>query len=170
MKRKFVQAAILSLLTFSFVGNIQAQSGSGEVSATKQLLDARRYEFLAQTMSPMSGRIRQLTGYYSMIVTPDTVSADLPYMGKAYSAPMDPANTGISFTSTSFNYKIQDRKKGGWDIEIQPKDNTNTQTIRLTVYDNGQAYMQVNSNQRQPVSFNGTVQAITEKKKSSESK
>ncbi|WP_336515539.1 DUF4251 domain-containing protein [Pollutibacter soli] len=164
MKNIFTNSMILMLVFCCFSDESFAQDKAEKTSEVKQMIDAKKFEFIAQSMTPTSGRMRQLTSYYSLIVKPDTLNSDLPYAGRAYSAPMDPAATGVSFISTSYDYKITDRKKGGWDIEIRPKDVNTVQTMQLTVYDNGSAYLRVQSNQRQPISYNGTVGAVKEKK------
>jgi hypothetical protein len=69
---------------------------------------------------------------------------------------------GIHFTSTNFEYKVTERKKGGWDIVIKPKDVQAVQEFNFSIFDSGSASLQVNSTNRQPISFNGYV---SEKKK-----
>jgi len=99
--------------------------------------------------------LKQLTPGYSLKVSGDSLVANLPYFGRAYSAPMNPADAGINFTSTNFDYKVAERKKGGYDISIRSKDKTYNADFALTVYDNGSAYLQVTSTDKQPISFNG---------------
>src|SRR5687767_9610598 len=122
MKQMLSFSLVLMMFSALLSTDAFAQKSDEKSDEIKQLIDSKRFEFIAQSMTPTSGRMRQLTSYYSLIVKPDTLLSDLPYAGRAYSAPMDPTSTGVSFTSTSYDYKISDRKKGGWDIEIKPKD------------------------------------------------
>jgi hypothetical protein len=144
--------------------SVSAQTKEEKKAATTQLVEGNRYEFVAQSMSPQGGRLRQLTSYYFVKITADTVIADLPYVGRSYSAPINTSDVGINFTSTEFTYDVKPRKKGGWDVNIKPKDKPEVQQLQFTLYDNGSAYLQVISTNRQTISFNGDVQPIKEKK------
>ncbi|WP_162946251.1 DUF4251 domain-containing protein [Chitinophaga barathri] len=132
-----------------------AQSGSGK---TKQLIEDQNYVFQVQTVLPMSGRTRQVSGDgWDVTVSKDTVNSFLPYFGRAYSAPMDPSKGGIQFISQQFDYDVQPGNKGGWNITIKPKDVQDVQQLMLSVSEDGYANLQVTSTNRQPISFNGIV-------------
>lgn len=138
------------------------QTDNQETSAEKEakiaiLIQEQRYIFHAQTVLPMRGRSRSLTPEYDLVVMKDTVTAYLPYFGRAYSAPLDPTAGGIRFTSVNFEYSVIDRKKGGWDILIKPADAPGVDQLRLTVSTSGYGSLQVTSTNRQPISFNGYV-------------
>jgi hypothetical protein len=130
-------------------------------SSIKNMVDARNYVFVAQTALPVTGGMRQLTSYYDLKVSKDTIVSALPYFGRAYTAPIDPTEGGINFTSTKFDYTTTERKKGGWDVSIKTKDGKDAQQLFLTISENGYAALQVTSNNRQAISFNGY---ITERK------
>jgi hypothetical protein len=153
--------SIYSLLLFALTAGIacstsQAQQTPQDVS---KLIETKRYVFVAQTASPMGGRFRQLnTGEYDVRVTADSVISFLPYFGRAYSAPIDPSASGIQFTSTNFGYKQTPRKKGGWTIVIEPKDAADVRQMTFTISETGNTSLQVTSNNRQPISFNGQIQ------------
>jgi hypothetical protein len=124
---------------------------------TKLVAD-KRFVFKAQSMMPsLTAPNRQLTSDYDVKISPDTIICYLPYFGRAYQAPMDPSKGGIQFTSTKFEYQETKRKKGGWDIVIKPQDDKETRQINLTVSEAGYASVQVLSNNRQPISFNGYI-------------
>jgi hypothetical protein len=86
----------------------------------------------------------------------------------AYSAPIDPSQGGIKFTSTKFEYIKQPGKKDGWDITIIPKDASDVQKLYLHVTSKGYATLQVTSTNRQPISFNGIIEENNQPKKHSE--
>jgi hypothetical protein len=134
----------------------QAQENSKDY---KGMIETRNYVFHAQSVTPLGGRFRQLTSEYDLRVQNDSVVAFLPYFGRAFSAPIDPTRGGIQFTSTSFEYTETARKKGGWIIQIQPKDVQDIRQLTLSVSEGGNATLQVNSNSRQSISFNGYIGA-----------
>ena len=127
----------------------------------KNYIDAKRFVFNAQSATPMGGRFVQLTGGYDLKISPDSVISYLPYYGRAYSAPLDPSKSGIQFTSTKFEYTKSERKKGGWDIVIKPKDVQDPRQLILTVSAGGNATLQVISNDRQAISFSGYITATS---------
>ena len=126
-------------------------------SQIQDLIDSKNYVFVAQTAIPIGGRAINLTSPYEVRVSGDTVASDLPYFGRAFVAPMNPSEGGIRFTSTNFNYKVKGRKKGGWDIAILPKDSKDVRQMLLTVSESGYGTLQVVSNNRQQISYNGYV-------------
>ena len=111
----------------------------------------------------MRGRTIQLTSDYTLTVRGDTVIAFLPYFGRAYTAPLDPAKGGIDFTSTNFDYKAKQRKKGNWEINIKPKDADDVRQLYLSFSASGFGNLQVTSLNRQTISFNGHVNPTEEK-------
>lgn len=125
----------------------------------RELIDARSYVFKAQTMLPMGGRSRQLTSDYDVKVAKDSIISYLPYFGRAYTAPLDPARGGIQFKSKDFEYTISNKRKGGWDILIKPKDVDDVRQLSLMISEDGYGSLQVLSNNRQPIIFNGYVTA-----------
>lgn len=112
------------------------------------------------------GGMIQLSGsQYQLKINKDSVEAYLPYYGRAYTATMNPDDSGIKFKSKKFSYKTTKKKKGGWTINIAPKDTKEVQNLTLSVSENGYAVLNVNSNNRQSISFNGTIAEPKEDKK-----
>jgi Domain of unknown function (DUF4251) len=133
------------------------KSSASKAAVIKNLTDTQRYVFHAETASPMSGLLRILTSDYTVSVSKDTVVSDLPYFGRAYSAPLNPSEGGIRFTSVKFSNLVIPRKKSGWDVIIKPKDAPDVQQLYMTIFENGKASLQVTSVNRQLISFNGYV-------------
>lgn len=109
---------------------------------------------------PATGGARQLTSEYDLTVNSDSVIAYLPYFGRAYSATPGRTNDGINFTSTKFTYNITEGKKGGWMIEIKPKDAGDVQQLNLNLSKNGYGTLLVNNQNRQSISFTGKADPI----------
>jgi hypothetical protein len=135
------------------------QKKEKKAAAIKNIVEARNYVFKAQTALPASGSTRQLTSDFDLRVSKDTIISDLPYFGRAYTAPLNPAEGPLRFTSTDFQYAATNKKKGGWDIIITPKDLQDPRQLTLSIFDNGSASVVVTSYNRQPISFNGYVTA-----------
>lgn len=160
--------ATLLLFLLAFINPsspLYAQATDDKATVIKNLIDSQNYVFKAQSAMPMSGRTRQLTSDYDVKVTKIQVVSYLPYFGRTYTAPINPSDGGIQFTSKDFDYTVSPRKKGGWDIQIKPKDYRDVQQFSLSVSQNGYATLQVTSTNRQAISFNGYITAIKTKKK-----
>ena len=155
MKSKYFRY-IITIFFLGFIsGSVIAQDL--EKGKLKELVQNKNFVFKAQTASPMSGTIRQLTGEYDVRVIGDSIVSFLPYFGRAYTAPMPGQSGGIQFTSTGFAYKTKERKKGGWEITILPKNAGDVRQMFLTVSEKGYATLQVTTNNRQPISFSGYI-------------
>ena len=141
------------LLASAAVTNAQEKN---EASA-QQLIESKNFVFKAETVTPTRGRFRQLTSEYDLVVAVDTVTAFLPYFGRAFSAPINPSEGGIKFTSSKFEFGTEKRKKDGWEIIITPKDAQDVQTLYLTVFENKRAQLRVNSLNRESITFNGYI-------------
>jgi len=161
----FYLLGILLLGLAVMPGNSIAQNKKDSIktAATTRWINDQDYTFKAQTTTPLSGRLRQLTTEYSLQVSKDMVISQLPYFGRAYSAPLNPADAGIQFISRDFEYHVNPRKKDGWDITIKFRDAKDVQLMQLTVFSNGTANLQVISNSRQSINFGGYVTATDKK-------
>lgn len=132
---------------------------------TQQIVESKNYIFKVESVNPQRGRVRYLTSEYDLVVTSDTVIAFLPYFGRAYSAPINPSEGGIKFTSSDFEYTVGKKKRRSWQILIKPKDASDIQVLYLTIFDNNKATLQVNSINRESISFNGYIIEGKEKDK-----
>ncbi|MDN3547880.1 DUF4251 domain-containing protein [Mucilaginibacter aquaedulcis] len=158
----------LILLTCMSIGIVNAQNTRKDKKAAhaaeiKSMVEAQNYLFNASYVTPMRGISRSLNSQYDMTVTKDTVSAYLPYFGQAYQAPYNPTDGGIKFTTTKFTYSSKVGKKGGWTVTIKPTDRSisdgrDVQTMTLNISQDGFASLQVISTNRDPISFNGTIE------------
>lgn len=128
----------------------------------KSLLQSQNYVFEANYVIPMTGNSKSLTYGYDLTVSKDTVSAYLPYYGRVTLPPVDPTDGGVKFTSTSFSYKSTVDKKGSYNIVITPNEHNDrgakdVRYIRLNIGSTGYASLQVVSNNRDPISYNGII-------------
>lgn len=132
-----------------------------KVKEFTEKIENRNFTFHANSAQPQSGRSVNLNYDYYLKVTPDTIIANLPYFGRSYVAPINPTDIGIDFTSTKFNYSNTSKKDGSYEIKIEPLDLTNTGnqgiSILLRISTNGYGTLNALPNNRQNISFYGTV-------------
>jgi len=167
VKSKNISSFFIIMLTW--LVNVNAQESKADKKAVEaavitKIVAEQNYVFTAQSVTPMGGRFRQLTTEYTVKVSKDTVTSDLPYFGRSYTADIGSSEGGIHFTSTSFEYQITERKKGGWDVTIKFKDVKDAQQFNFSIFDSGSTSLQVTSTNKQPISFNGYISEKKTKK------
>ena len=148
------------LIAILFIGCKAGESLSKEEKATRieNSINSRSYTFTARTAIPTGMKSINLTSDYSLKVRKDSIDSYLPYFGRAYTAPMDPLEGGIKFVSTDFEYKISEKKKGGWDVDIQTNDTNGRNRLNLSIADNGSATLTASDNNRQSITFYGEIE------------
>jgi hypothetical protein len=164
---KVLFALFICVMCFnaSYAQNTKADKKAAKAANIKRLITSNNYAFKANYVIPMSMSPRYLTSDYDVTVSDGKLDVYLPYFGRAYSAPRDVNDGGIKLSTTDYDYNAVANKKGGWDIIIKPKRtplNTvkDVQMLRLNVSNDGFASLQVNSTNRQPISFNGYIEEI----------
>ena len=138
----------------------RAQKTAEKKQSIKNMMDNQNFVFMAQMALPQGWSNIQLNYNYNVTVSKDSIDCYLPYYGRAYVAPMnptDPTQTGIQFKTKKFDYNNSSNKKSGWEITLVPHDVKETRQMILSVSDLGYANLNVISNNRQPISFNGYI-------------
>lgn len=151
---KYIRSFAIIPILFLSITTIHAQDL--DKATVKNLVDSKSFTFKAQTVLPMTGASRQLTSEYDLKLLGDSMVAYLPYFGRAY-GPINPGEGGINFTSTNFEYNAKPKKKGSWDVNINPKDTKDVRQLYLNISSNGYASLQISSNNRQTISYHGYI-------------
>lgn len=162
------RTAIFILSCLLACANGLAQEREKEKMATQEetvqkIFLSQRYIFIAQSVSPTGGPTRQLTSTYTFRVLQDTIICDLPYFGRVYQPSLSSSDGGINFTSLDFEYTTTERKKGGWDITIMPRDAKNSPRVYFTITADGYASVRISSTDRQAISYNGHIESPNKK-------
>ena len=155
--------SLISIFTIALLatGSLQAQDKSD--NPIQNAIEAKQYTFKARTVMPSSGVTRPLNSDYDFTISHDSAISYLPYFGRAYQAPIGKTDNGLNFTSTDFSYKVTETKKGGWMIQIRPKDANDVQIVSINVSKNGYGTLHVNSRNRQAISYTGKVEPLKRK-------
>jgi hypothetical protein len=169
IKLSFILACIAGSINISYAQQTSKDKKAARAAKVTKIINDKNYVFEANYAIPQRGGSRSLTYGYDLIVSKDTVTAYLPYFGRVTLAPSDPSDGGVKFTSTNFDYTQKPGKKGGYEIVITPKENNSqgskdVRYLRLSVSESGYASLQVTSNNRDPISFNGTIEERKSKK------
>ena len=161
--KNILKYLLTGLLLLVIQANTEAQTNkeakkAKEAEAIQSAIDGKNYTFRAQSIAPVSGITRQLSGVYDLTISDNEVTSFLPYMGRIYMPLMDPMEGPLRFTSKDFTYNASTNRKKGWTISIKPKDVRSVREFTLNVQDNGNATLLVTGNDRQPVTFYGYIE------------
>ncbi|MBW8361777.1 MAG: DUF4251 domain-containing protein [Kaistella sp.] len=102
-----------------------------------------------------SSRILNLSSGYTVILKKSVLEVNLPYFGRSFSSSRDSSNNGYTFTSKDFTVTKSAGKKGTTVVQIETNDQHAEKKIIIEVFKNGKALVSVNSNDRQPISYDG---------------
>lgn len=151
--------AIVSLISCTSVKN-----GSEKVSAEQKALqihdsvEARTLKVTFNYVTPMRMPPHYLTTSYSIRLKGDTIDSYLPYFGRAYTSnPATNDRSPLSFKGTVQDLTTSKGRKGEYKLGITTRNDNEQIKFLLTIYPNGQAYLNVSSYNRETIDFNGEM-------------
>lgn len=136
------------------------------------LLNSNKFTFVAEKANPTNydvinvinampnstaTRVLNLSPGYTIMVGESQLEVDLPYFGRVYNPSMDQTKAGIRLSSKKFSVDKSQNKKGNWVYKITPQDENSIRYIYIEVYKNGKAFASVDSNDRQPITYDGYI-------------
>ena len=123
-----------------------------------KIVKSNNFKFVAQQAIPLRMSPQQLTSEYSLIISPDSINCYLPYFGVATQVPYGSTDMGIQFTTTKFSYDKNTKSDGSYEILIIPKETDKATKLFLQISENGFASLKVLSNNRDPITFDGSIE------------
>ena len=156
-----VRLVLFMTITITLLTSCEpAQQSTATAASSEDVAKAindDHWVFTADQVMPLRGRSRIITGNYDVQCKGDTLISYLPYFGRAYSATYGSTTSALDFKSTNFSYTKEKDAKGAWNVTIKPVDYTEVQAMYFTFYENGSAQLNVQSNNREAISFSGRV-------------
>jgi hypothetical protein len=121
--------------------------------------DSLRFTFEPTFILPRSGTARPLYGVtYSVVLTKDSLLADLPYEGRAWSiVNVNPQYQGIRFVARRFTTKSRTTRRGMRNVTVFIKDGGDIYRMAFSIPRSGEATLQVYSDRRDMVGFSGNI-------------
>lgn len=162
---QYVSAAIILL---TVMNKTVAQDSKTEKRNQKRIevhamVESRNFNFVPNSFNSMNGGIKQVTADYSVKLNGNNLVCYLPYIGRAYIAPINSSDNPMDFTSNSFTYVANPSKNKGWDISIKPLDHKSINQLSFRIFDNGSASLSVTSINRDPITYQGYLEANQKK-------
>lgn len=122
----------------------------------KKQLQKKDFIFEATHANPLSGSTVYLNSSYDVKVKSDSVFSYLPFFGVAYRVEYGGRNSGFIFELPLSDYECKDTEKG-YDIKFKAKNKLDLVEFHLSVSNLGYATLQINSTNRQSISYYGEI-------------
>lgn len=134
----------------------RAARAAEQVANVKAALTARNYRIAVSRMYPRSGASKNVSYGYSVAVRNDSLFSYLPYVGRAFNIPMG-GGKGLNFTAPIIHYTEATGKNGKRRIEIDVRNDEDSYSYMIEVFDNGNASIDVTARERDNISFSGNL-------------
>lgn len=147
-----------TLLVLFIFGSATAQVEIEKApNSIETLLNSKNFEFIANTMIPMSGGTKNLVGSnYSITFTPEMIVSNMPFYGRAYSGMALNRDKGMRFKGKPESFIITNTEKG-FDINAEVNGENDTYFISITAGNSGFATLSISSNDRGTISYQGEI-------------
>lgn len=148
---------ILGMFLFCLIGVAFVQAQQTDSAKLQNAVDSKTFIFEARQASAMKGRMIQLDPGYTLEVSAEQVKGNLPFFGRSYQGTPGTTDGGLKFEFSEFNYAVKPRKKGGWDITIEPTKANDIRSIFVTIQKTGNASLRIISNSKEGMSYTGII-------------
>jgi len=119
---------------------------------------AKRWHIDIHTMNTMRYGARTVTPDFFLELRGDTLQSYLPYLGQVQVSQLSPS-IGLNFEEPVLSYKESKPKSNKYtqlDIDVRTREDSYHYVINI--YDSGEATIHVRSLNRDPISFDGTLE------------
>ena len=165
--KKLIYLSFLAILSFLYSCTSQINI---DPKTLEEITTSNQFTFMAERANPTnfdvinimnsmpngnSARMLDLAYGYTVVLKEKELDVTLPYFGRMFNPSYDTSKNSYRFTSKDFTLSKILNKKGNLVYTISPKDVDHVRVIYIEVYKNGNTYVSIDSNDRQPISYNG---------------
>ncbi len=160
MKKIFMFTGTISLLTLFLLSCSTGKQVGVMNPALEEAIATDSWLFIAEQSTPQFGGNRGgLDAGYEVKCSKDVLQSILPYYGRSFSGGGAYTNQGpLDFKTGEFTITKEKGKKNSWILVIRPASIPDVREYRLTVFNNGTASLDVQLNNRTPMSFRGHLE------------
>ena len=167
--KKWILPLLAAALAVSACGVL-----SGETRAEKTAREAREAQQVRESvetgnftididrMYPLRGTSK-IVSSYSVTVKDNVLISHLPFVGQAWRVPYGGGHA-LNFDAPILNYTVSQARKDGYEIRIYVKTDEDEHLYLLTVFENGRASLDVQSGNRDRISYTGQMDFYGEEK------
>ena len=123
----------------------------------ERAVSSRQLKIEVTTMSTQRYGSHMVTPDFFVAMRGDTLESYLPFFGRAYALPYGSPSQGLNFTSLIKGYRQSALKHNGMRMELEVASQEDRYRYQIDVYPNGKAYIRVQGQERDAVSFDGEL-------------
>lgn len=142
-----------------------AQERAARREQTQQMVidgvTQRRLHIDVNSMSTLRYGTRMVSGGFFLELRGDTLNSYLPYLGQVYYSPVVSTPQGLNFEEPLLGYYVSHPKASTWRIDMVARTREDQFHYIVDVYDNGKAYIRVQGQNRDAISFDGDCTELT---------
>ena len=161
--KKWLFTLLTVLLTVAGCGVLSTETR--EEKAAREIREAQQIREFVETgslkvridrMYPIRGTSRSVNDF-SLEVKDGILNSYLPYFGQVWRAPYGGGH-GLNFKAEIGHYSVARTRNDGYDVRIYVKTDEDEHWYLLTVFDNGRVSLDVQSVNRERISYSGLVE------------
>ncbi len=127
-----------------------------DTSSIGNLLNSKTFEFIANTVFPITGSPKNLVGSgYSVTFSPEMIISNMPFYGRAYSGMALGRDKGMRFQGKPENFIVE--KNNEYQVKASVNGESDTYSISISVSSSGFATLAISSNDRGVISYQGEI-------------
>ena len=165
--KKWILPLLAVVLTVSSCGVLsnetreeRALREAREAKMVDENLQSANFRIEIDRMYPVRGSSQHVTNY-SVTVKDGVLNSHLPYIGQAWRVPYGGGHA-LNFKADIGSYNVVRTRDDGYEVRIYVKTDEDQHVYTLTVFNNGRASLDVQSQNRERISFSGMMEFYTE--------
>jgi hypothetical protein len=165
--KKWILPLLAVTLTVSSCGVLsgetreeRAQREAREARMVEENIQAGDFTIDIDRMYPVRGSSQHVSNY-SVSVKDGVLNSHLPYIGQAWRVPYGGGHA-LNFKAPVGTYNVFRTQDGGYEIRILVKTDEDQHVYTLTIFNNGRTSLDVQSQNRERISFSGVMDFYSE--------
>ena len=131
-----------------------------EAQMVREGIETAHFTIDIDRMYPIRGSSQHVTNY-SVSVRDGVLYSHLPYIGQAWRVPYGGGHA-LNFDAPYGNYSVVQNRKDGFEIRVYVKTDEDEHLYVITLFDNGRASLDVQSGNRERISYSGQMDFYSE--------
>lgn len=161
MKQKaIVMGMLVLMLTGCATQQERAEQRARMRQTVAEAIASRHLHVDIRSMNTMRFGSRIVTPDFFLELRGDTLRSYLPYLGQAHSTTAFSPPIGLNFEERLLQYAESRIKSDRTRLEMDVKTQEDTYHYSVDVYDSGEVLIHVKSLNRDPISFDGSIDAF----------
>ena len=165
--KKWILPLLAVVLTVSSCGVLASETReeralreAREAKMVDENLQSANFRIEIDRMYPVRGSSQHVTNY-SVTVKDGVLNSHLPYIGQAWRVPYGGGHA-LNFKADIGSYNVVRTRDDGYEVRIYVKTDEDQHVYTLTIFNNGRTSLDVQSQNRERISFSGMMDFYSE--------